>query len=152
FVESYQLHELAAEDAVRVMTIHQSKGLGFDIVILPDLQGRSITRADSTDFVAARDPITDRPLWALRMPRRTVAQNDPVLAAQLQASDETACFDALCLLYVALTRAKQGLYMITSFPGKNAKTVTSATLLKAQLAGEPNPKDGPPIRINGEEF
>jgi len=152
FVDNYEIDELAADDAVRVMTIHQAKGLGFDIVILPDLQGRGMTGGGQLDFVTARDPGTSRPLWALKMPRRVVAQNDPVLAAQVQASDETACFEALCLLYVALTRARQGLYMITGFPGKTATAVTAAAFLKSQLVGEAKPVDGEQVTIDGEEF
>ena len=152
FIDSYEFHELAAEDAVRVMTIHQSKGLGFDVVILPDLQTGAMTGGGQLDFVTARDPISSRPLWALKMPRRLIAQNDSVLAEQVQASDETACFDTLCLLYVALTRAKRSLYMVTSFPGKSAATVTPASFLKLQLAGDKKPLDGKRVRIDGKEL
>jgi ATP-dependent helicase/nuclease subunit A len=152
FIDNYQLHELGTDNAVRVMTIHQSKGLGFDIVILPDLEKGNMARASHPDFVIARDPGTDRPLWTLKMPRAIVAESDPVLAAQVQKENETACFDFLCLLYVALTRAKQGLYMITCFPGKGSRVVTPATLLKTQLAGDPRPTSGPGIEIGGEEF
>ena len=151
FIDTYEIHELAGDEAVRVMTIHQSKGLGFDMVILPDLQGRSMTGGGQIGFVTARDLETDRPLWALKMPRRIVAENDPVLAEQVQASDDTACFDALCVLYVALTRARQGLYIITSYPGKTASAVTAATLLKLQLAEDPKPTDGKRVLIDGEE-
>ena len=152
FIDNYEIHELGVDDAVRVMTIHQSKGLGFDIVMLPDLQKGSVAQAGHIDFVTARDPNSDQPLWSLKMPRRLIAESDPVLASQVRASDEAACFDALCVLYVALTRAKQGLYIITSFPGKASKTVTSAAFLKTQLAGDPKPLDGPRITIDGEEF
>ena len=86
------------------------------------------------------------------MPRRLIAQSDPVLAARVKASDETACFDALCLLYVALTRARQGLYIVTSFPGKSAAVMRPASLLKLQLAGEAKPVDGKRIEIDGCEF
>lgn len=152
FIDNYQIHEQATDDTVRVMTIHQSKGLGFDIVILPDLLGRSMIHSGEPGFITARDSITNHPLWALKMPRRLIAQNEYTLALQMQIEDETACFDALCVLYVALTRAKQGLYMITSFPGKTAKTLTSGSFLKMQLCGESKPKDGPPIIIAGQEF
>lgn len=152
FIDNYEINELATDNAVRVMTIHQSKGLGFDIVILPDLQSGNMTRAGQLDFAIAREPDTDHPLWALKMPRRIIAQNDPVLATQVQASDETACFDALCLLYVALTRARQGLYMVSSFPGKSAQTITPAAFLKLQLAGDTKPTDGPRVTIDGEEL
>ena len=152
FIDSYQLHELAADNAVRVMTIHQSKGLGFDIVILPDLQSDNIASASKPDFLIARDPETDRPLWVMKMPSRTIAESDPILAEQLRIHDETECFDSLCLLYVALTRAKQGLYMITGFPGKGSKIVSPAALLKTQLAGDPRPTCGSAVEIGGEEF
>ncbi len=152
FIDNYQIHELASEDVIRVMTIHQSKGLGFDIVILPDLQGKSMTSAGEIGFTTARDPATNQPVWALKMPRRLISQNDPTLASQINASDEASCFDALCVLYVALTRAKQGLYMVTSYPGKTAKTITPATLLKTRLCNDPKPTDGPPVSIDGEQF
>ncbi len=152
FIDDYQLHELASENAVRVMTIHQSKGLGFDIVVLPDLQGDSMVRAGELKFLLGRDPRTDRPLWALKMPPRTIAESDPVLAEQVRKADETACFDALCRLYVALTRARQGLYMITGFPGKSSEKVSPAALLKTQLAGDPRPTRGTTLAIGSEEF
>jgi len=152
FIDKHEIHELAAENAVRVMTIHQSKGLGFDIVILPDLQGENMTKASQIDLVVAREPRTAHPLWALKMPRRVIAESDPVLDAQVRASDDTECFDALCLLYVALTRARQGLYMVTGFPGKSATVITTAALLKLQLAGDMKPADGPHVTIKGEEL
>ncbi|MBL7120143.1 MAG: UvrD-helicase domain-containing protein, partial [Dehalococcoidia bacterium] len=152
FVDNYEIDELAADDAVRVMTIHQAKGLGFDMVILPDLQGRGMTGGGQLDFVTARDPGTSRPVWAFKMPRRIIAKNESVLTTQVQASDETACFEELCLLYVALTRARQALYIITSFRGKTATAVTAAAFLKAQLTGEAKPVDGEQVTINGEEF
>jgi len=152
FIDNYETHELAAEDAVRVMTVHQSKGLGFDIVILPDLQSGGMNAGGQVDFVVARDPGTSLPVWALRMPRRIVAEQDDVLAAQLAASDDTACFDALCVLYVAMTRARQALYMITSFPGKTSAALMPAAFIKSQLVGNPKPVEGRPVVIGSEEF
>ncbi|MDY6834060.1 MAG: UvrD-helicase domain-containing protein [Chloroflexota bacterium] len=152
FIDNYDVHEIASDEAVRVMTVHQSKGLGFDMVILPDLQGRSITEAGDIDFVMARAPETNQPTWALRMPRKMIAMSDPCLAYQIQVSNDSACFDSLCVLYVALTRAKQGLYMITSFPGNTAKTITSATFLKTQLSTASQKDEAPSVSINGEEF
>jgi len=151
FIDSYEMQELAAENAVRIMTVHQSKGLGFDVVILPDLQGRSMTGAGRSDFAVARDPVTNEPVWALKMPRGIIAQNDAVLAKQVQESNETASLDALCVLYVALTRARQGLYLVTSFPGKSSRAFTPAAFLKLQLAGDTTPQDETSITVGGEE-
>ena len=151
FIDNYQLHELGTDSAIRVMTIHQSKGLGFDIVILADLQSGNMTRGGHPDLVVARDPETERPLWALKVPRSAIAGSDPVLAEILQKADAIASFDELCLLYVALTRAKQGLYMVTAFPGKSAAAYTPAAFLKTQLAGDPKPTGGSVIKIAGEQ-
>lgn len=153
FIDNYEICELAAGNAVRVMTIHQSKGLGFDIVVLPDLhEHKKITGAHRIEFVTARDPETTLPAWSLKMPRRVMAERDPVLAAELESADESAAFENLCVLYVALTRARQGLYMVTSYPGKNANAVRSDTLVKLQLAGDPKPLDGERVRIAGGEY
>jgi ATP-dependent helicase/nuclease subunit A len=151
FMEDYEIHDLAASEAVRVMTIHQSKGLGFDIVFLPDLGSDNMAGGGQPGLVLAREPELGRPLWALQMPRRVVAGSDDVLKEQVEAADETASFDALCLLYVAMTRARQGLYMITSFQGKTAQMLTPAAFLKRQLRGDPKPTAGDPFRIGEEE-
>jgi len=150
FMDTYQIHDLATSEAIRVMTIHQSKGLGFDIVILPELQNEKMA-GGQPGFVLARDPKTEEPLWTLEMPRRIVAENDAVLAEQVKTVDETTAFDALCLLYVAMTRARQGLYIITSFPGKGSKTLTPAAFLKQRLTGDTKPVEGQPLQIDGEE-
>ena len=152
FVDSYQIHDLATDEAVRVMTIHQSKGLGFDMVILPDLQRESMLGGGQPGFVLARETLTEKPAWALEMPRRKVAENDAVLQGQLTLEDEKVAFDALCLLYVALTRARNGLYIISAFPGKSSSLLSHAAFVKQQLAGDPRPTDGKSVSIRGEEF
>ncbi|MFO8011593.1 MAG: UvrD-helicase domain-containing protein [Dehalococcoidia bacterium] len=152
FIDNYTINEPATENTVRVMTVHQSKGLGFDIVILPDLQNNGITRSSEPGMVIARDSRTDQPLWALNMPRRLVCLGDPVLSSQLARIDEQYCFDELSVLYVALTRSRQGLYMITSYPGKSSTSTTQATLVKTQLCHDPGPTEGHVIPIGGEEF
>lgn len=151
FIDSYEIHDLATSEAVRVMTIHQSKGLGFDIVMLPDVQSGNMAGGGQPGFVLARDPESEEPLWALEMPRRIVADSDAVLAEQVKIGDETTAFDALCLLYVAMTRARQGLYIVTSFPGRASKVLTPAALLKQQLTGDTKPVEGKPLQLGGED-
>jgi len=150
FIDSYSLNEPSAEDAVRVMTIHQSKGLGFDIVIAPELQDKSIAKGDHPGIIMAGNS-NEEGAWVLEMPRTIIARNETVLAEELCGYDEKACFESLCVLYVALTRAKQGLYMVTSYPGPNSKMVTSATLLKNQLTGSSEQNSDKKIKMNGEE-
>lgn len=149
FINNHDIRDLAAEGAVTVMTVHQAKGLGFDVVILPDLMGGSFAKARAVGLAARRDPATNRPLWFLEMPRRVVSESDEVLRDALQRCDEDACFEELCVLYVAMTRARRGLYMITAFPGKFSKAVTAAALVKTQLAGDPKPVTGVEVDIAG---
>lgn len=151
FIEEYQVQEGASAAAVRVMTIHQSKGLGFDLVMLPDLQGKGMLGGGSLDLLVVQDRENKRPSWALKMPRRIVAQKDPVLAERVDLRDAQASFDELCVSYVALTRAKQGLYVITSFQGAHSATYTPGVFLKKQLAGERNPTEGKVRMIQGEK-
>lgn len=135
FVGDYEVHEEAAKGSVRIMTIHQSKGLEFDMVILPQLQHRmkmNMIKAEPAGILYGGKRFN--PDWILRSPKQAIMENDPALNAQLQKADEEHCFDWLCLLYVAMTRAKNALYMITS-PVKKNETFRPASLLKLQLTG-----------------
>ncbi|HAV10266.1 MAG TPA: hypothetical protein DCX22_01425, partial [Dehalococcoidia bacterium] len=92
------------------------------------------------------------PLWILKAPRRSVAEHDPALAPWLQIDDEKSCFDELCILYVALTRARRGLYMVTSYPGKSASMLNHAAFLKRQLSGDIKPVEGQRFALCGKEY
>jgi ATP-dependent helicase/nuclease subunit A len=148
-VEAFEVRELAGDHAVRVMTVHQSKGLGFDVVILPDLMGRSVDKAHNLDFLIAREAQSEQPAWILKAPRRLVGEADPTLCARYAEEDADACFDALCVLYVALTRAKRGLYMISSFAGKTSRALTEAALLKQVLAPDIDARGGDAFELGG---
>lgn len=137
FIDDYEFTEPAQTGAVRVMTVHQSKGLGFDVVILPDLQpaqSQNLAKASGLSFAVKRDPDADRPEWILKLPPRIIAESDPVLAAQVAVHDGASCFEELCVLYVAMTRAQRALYMIVTPPGKSATSIKLAALLTHQLA------------------
>jgi len=152
FIGDYQIHEEATRGSVRIMTIHQAKGLGFDMVILPQLQHRqkmNMVRAESTDMLYAGKPF--KPAWILRAPKRAIMEHDPVMSEQLRKADEAHCFDWLCLLYVAMTRARHALYMITS-PVKPSETFRPSSLLKLQLTGKTEPESEPNITINSKSY
>jgi len=149
-LRAHQVQEPAAGGAIRVMTVHQAKGLGFDIVILPDLHGRSLARARQDGLHVARSPDEGRAgEWVLAMPRRDVATCDSVLHREFVQADAAAAFDELCVLYVALTRAKRGLYMVTRYPGDSAATLDAAALVKTQLAGAPKASHGRALTLDG---
>ena len=136
-LRAHQVQEPAAGGAIRVMTVHQSKGLGFDIVILPDLHGRSIARSRQEGLHIARQTDGSGGDWVLAMPTRDAAACDPVLRQELDAADAATAFDELCVQYVALTRARRALYMVTRYPGDGSSVFDAAALVKARLAGDP---------------
>jgi ATP-dependent exoDNAse (exonuclease V) beta subunit len=117
---------------VRVMTIHQAKGLEFESVVLTGL-GQPLVRTDT--FVFERDRETHEPR---RVCRHVGAGHQLYLPQSIQQvfSSDLAwrVQDALSTLYVALTRAKRELRMIVAAPSKNAGPGKSmAGLLLAAL-------------------
>ena len=106
-----------SESVVRVMTIHQSKGLEFDAVFIPAID-QPIVR-QSPRLIAMRDSRTGPPISILRNVNRSLY---PYLPIEWQAACQEASYqqlgEALCLFYVALTRARHALYLYAS-PNKN---------------------------------
>jgi len=115
FMQRHKIREPESSGVVRVMTIHKSKGLGFDVVILPDLEGRSID--GRRDGLAVQRAADRSPEWVLDLPGKVFHEHDARLAAHVEAARADACYDKLALLYVAMTRAKQGLYVVTEPSG-----------------------------------
>jgi ATP-dependent helicase/nuclease subunit A len=111
FAAGYTVRELEAAGAIRVMTVHKAKGLGFDVVILPDLEGRRLAERREGLAIHKRE---DRSIdWVLHLPGRLWVDHEPVLAAQFGAEEVDGAYENLCLLYVAMTRAKRAMYVVT---------------------------------------
>jgi ATP-dependent helicase/nuclease subunit A len=136
FMERHAVRGMEVQGVVRVMTIHKSKGLGFDVVILPDLEGQ---RVDQRRTGLAVQRAEDRSVeWVLDLPPKLYVEQDPTLSAHVRSAEATAGYEALALLYVAMTRAKRGMYVITKPVGKsesrNYPKVLTATLGAESLA------------------
>jgi ATP-dependent exoDNAse (exonuclease V) beta subunit len=98
--------------AVQVMTVHKSKGLGFDAVILPDIPSGKIPNLQHYKTVSGDGWLTAAPAkWARAM------------IPELREPEERWCrrqtYEEFCQLYVAMTRAKRGLYILLDPPPKN---------------------------------
>ncbi len=131
FAERFTVRDTETAGVVRVMTIHKAKGLGFDLVILPDLEGKTL--AAVRDGLAVQHAADRSVQWVLEMPTKLFVEQDPVLAAHLAESEADAAYENLCLLYVALTRAKRALYVITEPIGAKATSRNFPRLLREVL-------------------
>ena len=152
FVERYTVRDSEVAGAVRIMTVHKAKGLGFDLVILPDLQGKTL--AERRAGLAVQKAADRSVNWVLQLPARELALSDELLAEHIRAAEAEACYENLCLLYVALTRAKQALYVVIEPVGTsqspNFPRLLRETLGEAWSSGDPRWFAGTELRAAAE--
>lgn len=136
FIEHIRTQKVALPQPaqIRVMNIHQSKGLEFDSVFLPNLND-SMT-GQTPLFVAMRNSPTDRPSGVVRyMNAGLQAMLDSDWQEAFRRDAGLRISESLCILYVAMTRAKHALYMYIT-PGKTEQKSTMASLLQSTLVEE----------------
>lgn len=97
-------------DAVTVMTIHRAKGLEFPVVIIPFANWKISLKAEQK-WVEINDPELPELPVALISLNKTLAttQYDAVYQDELNK----VFLDHLNMLYVAMTRPQNRLYIIT---------------------------------------
>ena len=134
---------------VEVMTIHKAKGLEFDLVILPDLDGRLI-RTDNALVAVERSgpggPVTRITRW--------VSEDQwghfDDLRTLHESTKQRLARESLAVLYVAMTRAIGGLFMLIDGPVKRAPKCSHAALLLAALAPDRGRKPGELVHESGD--
>ena len=99
--------------AVRVMTIHQSKGLEFDAVVLPELEGRLVPVNRSPALVQRASPLAPIDRVARSLVKAEVALL-PALGAMVAEAAQAEMAQSLALLYVATTRAVSSLCFVVA--------------------------------------
>jgi len=122
-------------DRVRVMTVFQAKGLQFDAVVLPELDGRLVGQAEQV-VVDRPDPAA-APNCVCRYVNRKLQRLLPQRFRRMfEQWTDREVVESLCVLYVAVTRSVHALHMIVAPAGAREKTVpkTFAGLLRAALA------------------
>ena len=111
-VERLEVSQSPGVAAVQVMTIHKAKGLGFDVVVLPDVPGDGIPQPQ-------RFTVAEGEGWISQTPPKWARD---ILPAMREAEGRWGAdqrYEAFCMLYVALTRAKRGLYVLLEPPAKS---------------------------------
>jgi ATP-dependent exoDNAse (exonuclease V) beta subunit len=104
-----------SEDAIRIMTIHKSKGLEFPVVIIPDIDFSIKQKTQAKFLVEAGEYI----LYT------TLKKNHP--APEVSALNDTEnaqiLTDKVNLAYVGMTRPEERLYIINRYKDSNLGAV-----------------------------
>jgi ATP-dependent helicase/nuclease subunit A len=130
FLHASNTGDSQVESAVIIETIHKSKGLEYDAVIFVN---EDKTARSETDICPLQDE-TGQTEWILQPIRKELMQADPTLKQLLDQTTSQRDFGKLCALYVAMTRAKRGLYMISDL--KSAHQASTVYFLKQVLGHE----------------
>jgi ATP-dependent helicase/nuclease subunit A len=135
FVQYVQTQKVQdpTEAQVRVMNIHQAKGLEFDIVVLPELDER--LRPVTPSHVYRIPSATEPPdCVMIYRDQSHVAMLPGHLQAVFAETLSREVTEALCILYVMLTRAVHSLHMIVApNPTEKKLPLTFAGLIRAAL-------------------
>ncbi len=124
------------QEAVRVMTIHQSKGLGMPAVIIPyaswqlDIESRGILWCAPQNPTFARENLVVPIRITGTMPRT-------IFHREYDAERLRCIIDNLNTAYVALTRAKEAMILLTpepTQPSASSKSTASLSRLERLLS------------------
>ena len=127
----FALPDIAADDRLQLMTIHKSKGLEFDTVILPNL-GRQAAADDSPLLMWLERWSAGEHGELLLAPLRATGDKHDAIYSYLKSIDKRkAEFETGRVLYVAATRARKQLHLLghTTTNNEELKPPRSSSLL-----------------------
>lgn len=115
----YELRLESDEDAVKIVTIHKSKGLAYDIVIAPSMQLQNQPHPQSLS-VTYQDDESLEYVFSLDVQNEHVRE---VYSLQKEKENRR-------LMYVTLTRAKYKTFVVTQIKDKHSYMSQLGTVLK----------------------
>lgn len=139
------------QDAIRLITIHKSKGLGFGAVIMPFVywyfeNNSNINIIWCKPSIAPFNKLNVVPLKYTNSLADTIFRDDYLNEKKL------TFIDNLNLLYVAFTRAKHRLILFTPKPKSSSKISNVSSLLDKTIFSSPTLSGENIKEINGESI
>ncbi len=146
FIESKSRQDNPPKSHVHIMTMHKSKGLEYDAVILPMLGSNSICDPKRMSYLIARDESGQISGILLPPGNKKQRQAWPELQSHIEEWQQTKLKEGRNLLYVALTRAARANYILLN--GKTLKEIKDEpTTYGAMLKEALNIPDCEPVEI-----
>ncbi len=138
FLEHWSQHEdklsivvPKGEDAVQLLTIHRAKGLEFPVVIYPYASENILDTKMDDIWVNLKDPYNDIPKAYISASSKLETLDESMAVPYEHLLNEKQ-MDGVNVLYVALTRAKEQLYVLSK-KDINAKGVVNTKTVSGLL-------------------
>ena len=122
----------SSQNAVRIMSVHKSKGLEFPVVFVAELNRKFNPRHMSADCLADNDLAIGLTVIEPRSKTKLKSLGHQVIAEKIQ---KTMLAEEMRILYVAMTRASHKLILTASEKANKCRQA----ILQAAIAGEELP-------------
>jgi ATP-dependent helicase/nuclease subunit A len=129
FLAAQKKRTVAAKGKIRILSIHRSKGLGFDYVILPLYEHDALNKKLDGPLVGDG--------WILPDPGPLAPRVVKGLKEAFDLRKNRAEQEALCMYYVAMTRAKRAMTIVLRPPAKSeSESVRFSDLVRSAELGD----------------
>ncbi len=136
-IENYKIPVKTDDKCVQIITVYKAKGLEYDMVILPKLSIKSgILNTQIHEGIQVLKGKNNDQEIAVLLPPRDIATANNIMKEKIKELDVKYCYEQLCVLYVALTRAKKAMYLFSEPDSEKSKTIRLSTILNRLLGGK----------------